>query len=76
MLLASTKFYRKAQDVSDKGLDAKPRVVEVEKRMTGGVDSDEISWKETPNDKGGIMLYTSGTTNRPVSGEHCYPFYN
>jgi len=73
MLLASSKFYKKAQDVSNQGLDANPRIIEVEKRM-GGQKPGNVSLDDSADGKGGIMLYTSGTTSRPVSNMHPFTF--
>lgn len=73
MLLASTKFYRKAEDVAIQGLDAKPRIIQVEKRM-GGAEPGNVSLHDSVDGKGGIMLYTSGTTSRPVSNMHPFTF--
>lgn len=73
MLLASTKFYRKAEDVSIQGLDAKPRIIEVEKKM-GSAEPGKVSLHDSIDGNGGIMLYTSGTTSRPVSIMHPFTF--
>lgn len=66
MLLSSAKFFKKAQDVEALGLVAKPRLVELQKKLGGG-KADNVSLESAPDGKGGLMLYTSGTTNRPVS---------
>lgn len=73
MLLASSKFYKKSQDVSDQGLDANPCLIEVEKRI-GGEKPGNVSLHDSSDGKGGIMLYTSGTTSRPVSNRHPFTF--
>lgn len=67
MLLSSSKFFKKAKDVEALGLAAKPRLVELQKKMGGGV-AEKVTLESCTDGNGGLMLYTSGTTNRPVSG--------
>lgn len=67
MLLASSKFYKKAQDVALQGLSLQPRVIEVEKLQAGEIGRAEVSLEGATDGQGGIMLYTSGTTSKPVS---------
>lgn len=69
MLLSSAKFNEKAQEVIREGLQASPKFLKVEKKLGGGVYS-KVTLEENRCDKAGMMLYTSGTTNRPVS--HSY----
>ncbi|KAK8157174.1 hypothetical protein IWX90DRAFT_489384 [Phyllosticta citrichinensis] len=64
MLLASGKFQTTAQDVLQDGLEHTPISVEVEKRFQGSQTYDRVEL-EVADPKGGMMLYTSGTTNRP-----------
>ena len=64
MLLSSTKFQRKAEDVVNQGVDIKLEVVE--KKLAGSESTDEVHLENSTNDVGGLMLYTSGTTSRPV----------
>lgn len=66
MLISSGKFESKAQDVLKEGLDTEPKVVKIVKKM-GGVDHGNVTLEGPSGGKGGMMLYTSGTTNRPVS---------
>jgi malonyl-CoA/methylmalonyl-CoA synthetase len=66
MLLSSTKFNDKAAEVLKTGLEGKPKHVQVEKKV-GGVAFCKINLEGPPDGEGGMMLYTSGTTNRPVS---------
>ncbi|OBT95261.2 hypothetical protein VE01_07553 [Pseudogymnoascus verrucosus] len=65
MLLASSKFYKKAQDVALQGLSLQPRVIEVEKLQGGEIGRAEVSLDGPTDGPGGIMLYTSGTTSKP-----------
>jgi acyl-coenzyme A synthetase/AMP-(fatty) acid ligase len=67
MLLASSKFYKKAHDVALQGLSSQPRVIEVEKLQAGEIGRVEVSLGGPTDGQGGIMLYTSGTTSKPVS---------
>ena len=67
-LLSSGKFKDKAEDVLKEGLEhlqRKPVLNVVEKRLTGN-GQDEVQLVPLPMTKSGIMLYTSGTTSRPV----------
>ena len=66
MLLSSTKFLKKAQETEALGLAAKPRFIELEKKQGGG-KAEKVTLESTSEGRGGLMLYTSGTTNRPVS---------
>jgi malonyl-CoA/methylmalonyl-CoA synthetase len=65
MLLSSKKFEGKAKEVLKSGLEASPRHVTLEKKLGGGEHRDVILEGPTSG-AGGVMLYTSGTTNRPV----------
>ncbi len=67
-LLSSRKFQEKAEETLKEGLDhipKKPLLSIVEKRRHGS-GHDEIQLVPLPMNKGGMMLYTSGTTSRPV----------
>ena len=68
MLLSSAKFQSKAEEVIN-GLKTKPPIsCSVSKRL-GGASSENVALESIRDVEAGIMLYTSGTTNRPV----CYP---
>ena len=67
-LLSSGKFKEKAEEVLNEGLEHLPRqpvLNVIEKRLTGNGE-DEVQLVPLPMTKGGMMLYTSGTTSRPV----------
>ncbi|RDW73306.1 hypothetical protein BP6252_07213 [Coleophoma cylindrospora] len=64
MLLSSSKFETKALDVLKSGLEGKPKLLQVEKKL-GGALHTKVSLEGPSDGKGGMMLYTSGTTNRP-----------
>jgi malonyl-CoA/methylmalonyl-CoA synthetase len=66
MLLSSNKFEGKALEVIQQGLERTPRHIRLEKKM-GGAAYEEVTLEEPTDGDGGMMLYTSGTTNRPVS---------
>ena len=72
MLLSSTKFQRKAEDVVNQGVDIKLEVVE--KKLAGSKSTDEVHLEDSADDVGGLMLYTSGTTSRPVCDPECLCF--
>ena len=62
-------FQSKAEEVLREGLEhleRKPVLNMVEKRHTGS-GHDKVQLVPLPMNKGGMMLYTSGTTSRPVS---------
>lgn len=65
MLLSSAKYQKKADEVYAEGLEGTPKYVKLEKKMGGGVVK-EVVLEENTEKEGGMMLYTSGTTNRPV----------
>lgn len=64
MLLSSEKFQDKADDVLKDGMETSPINYKQEKIVTGKT-GDDVTLEEPQSDKGGLMLYTSGTTNRP-----------
>ncbi|KAG9227982.1 hypothetical protein BJ875DRAFT_478861 [Amylocarpus encephaloides] len=65
MLAASKKFTAKAKQVIDEGLEGTPKIVALEKKLTSGNSSQDVVLEGRAEGKGGMMLYTSGTTNRP-----------
>jgi len=65
ILLSSKKFEEKASDVLKEGLESEPKLVVLEKKMGGGERGD-VMLEKSQQEEGGMMLYTSGTTNRPV----------
>jgi malonyl-CoA/methylmalonyl-CoA synthetase len=65
MLLSSAKFEGKAQELLKEDLSARLKHIKLEKKLGGAAHAKVIL--EGPTDgEGGMMLYTSGTTNRPV----------
>lgn len=66
LLLSSAKFQSKAQEVLKEDLQKKPIVGSIEKRHNGGSSDKQITFEDVGDHDGGMMLYTSGTTNRPV----------
>ena len=66
LLLSSKKFEAKAEEVLSKNLKGNPKHVKLEKKLGGGNDR-QITFEESADEGGGMMLYTSGTTSRPVS---------
>ncbi|KAG9605672.1 acetyl-CoA synthetase-like protein, partial [Aureobasidium melanogenum] len=65
MLAASSKFATKTDDVLDGELEKKPILSRWEKIVEGSKISEDVVFEDMKEDKGGMMLYTSGTTNRP-----------
>ncbi|KAF2110363.1 hypothetical protein BDV96DRAFT_615309 [Lophiotrema nucula] len=64
MLLSSEKFQDKADEVLKEGMETTPINYKQEKIILGKTD-DYVTLEEPESEKGGMMLYTSGTTNRP-----------
>ncbi|PYH43622.1 acyl-CoA synthetase [Aspergillus saccharolyticus JOP 1030-1] len=67
VLLATEKYAGKAQDVLRSGLDREPildvkKKIEVGATSVGSVNMEDLQGQQP---RGGMMLYTSGTTNRP-----------
>ena len=67
MLLSSDKFQSKADEVLKEGLEKKPISSTIDKKLEADRSSGTIQLEESPDDQSGLMLYTSGTTSRPVS---------
>lgn len=68
-LVSSENFEEKAVEVLKEGLEHlpnKPTLTVVEKRRQGS-GQDDVQLVTLPMNKGGMMLYTSGTTSRPVT---------
>ena len=65
VLLASERFREKALNIVKEGVFRKP-IVAVEKIEKGKKSGESIRLEDPRSDEGGMMLYTSGTTSRPV----------
>ena len=68
MLIASARFSDKATETLREGLEQIPISVTNEKIVQGGQSDESPTLEDVGDgvDKSGMMLYTSGTTNRPV----------
>ncbi|POS85167.1 hypothetical protein EPUL_002133, partial [Erysiphe pulchra] len=64
ILLASSKFQTKAKQALDACDQSRPRLIEIEKKM-GDPTYQKISLDDSLGPEAGLILYTSGTTNRP-----------
>ncbi|KAK4193392.1 acyl-CoA synthetase family member 3, mitochondrial [Podospora australis] len=64
MLLSSAKFAPKAQEVLKTELDVEPTFLQLDK-FQGGSAHEKITLGKPDPGAAGMMLYTSGTTNRP-----------
>ncbi|KHJ36033.1 putative 2-succinylbenzoate- ligase [Erysiphe necator] len=62
ILLASSKFHTKAKQVID--VCHKCHLIEINKKK-GGSARENINFEKPLDVEGGLILYTSGTTNRP-----------
>ncbi|PWY77054.1 acetyl-CoA synthetase-like protein [Aspergillus heteromorphus CBS 117.55] len=66
VLVATEKYAGKAQDLLKAGLEREPVFDVKEKIKVGASNSGSVSLEDlTKTSRGGMMLYTSGTTNRP-----------
>ena len=66
MLLSSTKFQSKAEEVLKEGLEKPVKLQIVEKRLASRSATARVQLDDPKDEEGGMMLYTSGTTSRPV----------
>lgn len=66
ILLATEKYIRKAQEVVQAGLDNTCVLQIVEKIRVGAELPGHIRFRDIESVQAGLMLYTSGTTSRPV----------
>ncbi|KAK4105702.1 acetyl-CoA synthetase-like protein [Parathielavia hyrcaniae] len=64
MLLSSAKFAQKAEEVLRTELDVEPAYLQLSKFQGGGLH-EKVTLEKTEPGSAGMMLYTSGTTNRP-----------
>ena len=65
-LVTSKRFKSRAQEVLKEGLGKAPILSVLEKRLGGTTNLSQPDLQPTTLGNGGMMLYTSGTTNRPV----------
>ena len=75
MLLSSHKFQSKADEVLKEGLEKKPLSSTIDKKVEGNQSGESVQLEDNPDDQSGMMLYTSGTTSRPVSDVHMLPLH-
>lgn len=66
IFLTSDKHLDQAEDVVKDGLETPPSFIKVTKILAGSKSVETVTLEDPPADKGGMMLYTSGTTSRPV----------
>ncbi|WEW59636.1 hypothetical protein PRK78_005115 [Emydomyces testavorans] len=64
ILLATEKYVSKAQQVLEGGVEGVSALEMIEKTKIGGDPISDVKF-ESREQQGGMMLYTSGTTNRP-----------
>lgn len=64
-LLSTGMFQQQAQEVLKEGISHLPTLNVIDKTLSGS-GQDEVQLVQLPTTKGGMMLYTSGTTSRPV----------
>ncbi|KAJ6071106.1 hypothetical protein N7499_009120 [Penicillium canescens] len=64
VLLATEKYADKAMDILRQGLEREP-LFDIRKKLMEGAARESVTLEELKKPSGGMMLYTSGTTNRP-----------
>jgi len=74
LLLSSSKFAAKAQEVLRTELDVEPAYLQLSK-FQGGGNHEKVTLEKTGLGSAGMMLYTSGTTNRPVRPAQPFMIY-
>lgn len=67
MVLSTPKLEKKADEVMGLELDSNPQHIKLSKILGSEGDSEKVELQDHPKDTSGMMLYTSGTTARPVS---------
>lgn len=65
LLVSSAKFAAKAKEVLATELVSRPAQLELQKHL-GGAAHEHVELGNADPGGAGMMLYTSGTTNRPV----------
>ncbi|KAJ9602521.1 hypothetical protein H2200_013064 [Cladophialophora chaetospira] len=65
LFLSTEKFRQKAQEVVKDGLNNAPRLHVLSKIIKGDESKESVRFDSSAADNAGLMLYTSGTTNRP-----------
>jgi len=70
LLLSSAKFASKAEEVLKTELDVQPAHLRLDKSQGNGAH-EKVTLEKSGPGAAGMMLYTSGTTNRPVGTLSC-----
>lgn len=65
VLLSTPRFESRAKEVLDGGLCASLSFGIIGKIQSGSTSTEAVRLEESSGEKGGFMLYTSGTTDRP-----------
>lgn len=68
VLISTERHEEKAREILDKGLRSTPTFEVREKIIMGATGESPVVLQESEGNqkRGGMMLYTSGTTSRPV----------
>ncbi|OJD15830.1 hypothetical protein AJ78_03927 [Emergomyces pasteurianus Ep9510] len=65
LLLATQKYRTKARELVETDMERVPLLRILDEIVTGADPVAQLHLRETEDVRGGMMLYTSGTTNRP-----------
>ena len=66
MILSTRGFEKKIDDLPNLSPPQRPLIAVIDRNLLDSADGDDVSFQRTDLGRGGLMLYTSGTTNRPV----------
>src|SRR2546429_475789 len=66
ILASSAKFEAKASEVIKEGLEYNPSILKLEKKLGGQASGPLPTLEGSSESPGGMMLFTSGTTSKPV----------
>ena len=70
VLLSTKKFENRAREVFTDDFTVKPILNVFGKIQVGASSAEPVALDKASEGGGGLMLYTSGTTNRPVRPAH------
>ncbi|EEH19600.2 hypothetical protein PABG_07780 [Paracoccidioides brasiliensis Pb03] len=65
LLLVTDKYRKKAQELLEADLETIPFLKVLDKIEHGADPAGQLHFQDSADARGGMMLYTSGTTNRP-----------
>lgn len=73
-LLTTEKYQDKSAEVAKDGIEQSLKFTKLSKIQDGGLTETSVLFEDLESQQGGLMLYTSGTTSRPVGLSICMTF--